>query len=223
MRTQISSRSIATSLNKSLAWCLGLATTIIAVVAWGSSFSWQLTPLNAYIIFPVLGLTAYGLMWSMYVIGALREIFKLDEAPFARYFTVAGWAVLVLICLHPGLLIYQRFRDGFGLPPGSYESYVAPGLGWITLLGSVSLLIFLAYEFHRVYGKRPWWRYMQLAVDLAMLAIFYHGLRLGTQTASGWFRYVWWFYGLTLVLILTRSYWLKISRHKTLQSKKPGS
>jgi hypothetical protein len=195
-------------------WSLGLLVCLLSIFAWADDLQWQLTPLNAYVIFPVLGLTAYGLMWSMYVLGALREIFKLDESSFSDYFKTAGWAVLILICLHPGLLIYQRFRDGFGLPPGSYESYVAPGLGWVTLLGTASLLVFLAYEFHRLYGERRWWRYVQTAVDLAMLAIFYHGLRLGTQTGHGWFHMVWWFYGITLVAVLTRSYFLKYKQYR---------
>jgi hypothetical protein len=127
----------------------------------------------------------------------------------ADYFRITGWLVLGLICLHPGLLIYQRFRDGHGLPPGSYESYVAPGLGWVTLLGTASLLVFLAFEFHRRYGERRWWRYVQDASDLAMLAIIYHGLRLGSQL-HGWFYYVWWFYAVTLVLVLIRKYVLRL-------------
>src|SRR5262249_1332982 len=103
------------------------------------------------------------------------------------------------------------FHDGFGLPPGSYEHYVAPGLGWITLLGTASLLVFLAFELHRWFSKKPWWHFIPEAGDFAMLAIFYHGLRLGSSlTHQGWFRMVWWFYGLTLVIILLRSYYQKL-------------
>ncbi len=187
------------------AWSLSTLTVILAVVAWGDTFAWHLS-LDAYLLFPVLGLSAYGIMWSHYVIGAARDLLKLGKGSLHRFYQWTGYAVLVLICLHPGLLIYQRFRDGFGLPPHSYETYVAPGLGWITLLGTVSLLGFLAFEFHRLYGKRPWWHYVTEAGDLAMIAIFYHGLRLGTQLQHGWFRYVWWFYGITLIAVLIRSY-----------------
>jgi hypothetical protein len=80
-------------------------------------------------------------------------------------------------------------------------------LGWVTLLGSASLLVFLAFEFHRFYGKRSWWHYVADAGDAAMLAIFYHSLRLGTQLRhGGWFRAVWWFYGIVLIAILIRKY-----------------
>lgn len=192
-----------------VAWILGATVCALAFVAWGDDLNWQLDHLSAYIIFPLLGLTAYSLMWSHYMAGAARGILKLDNRAFANYFKITGWIVLALICLHPGLLIYQRFQDGFGLPPGSYESYVAPGLGWLTLLGSASLLVFLAFELHRLFGSRSWWKYVLVAGDMAMLAIFYHGLRLGTQTSHGWFHSVWWFYGLTLAIVLGRDYLLR--------------
>lgn len=205
------------------AWLLGAIVTILATIAWGGDLGWHLLPFNAYVFFPVLGLVAYSLMWSQYAAGAISELTDTDGAILLRYFKTTGWIVLVLICLHPGLLIYQRFHDGFGLPPHSYESYVAPGLGWVTLLGSASLLVFLAYEFHRVFGNRPWWRYLQVAVDAAMVAIFYHGLRLGNETGHGWFRVVWWFYGLTLILILIRTYSLKYLHRQSAAKQKPGS
>jgi hypothetical protein len=131
-----------------------------------------------------------------------------------QYFRVTGWVVLVLIVLHPGLLIYQRFRDGFGLPPGSYQSYVAPSMAWLTLLGTACLLIFLAFELRRRYGERSWWHFVAEAGDFAMLGIFYHGLQLGSQI-HGWYRTVWWFYGITLVAILLYSYWQKYSPKKS--------
>jgi hypothetical protein len=191
-------------------WLLSIIVGALAIIAWGDDLNWHFTPVSAYVVFPVLGLTAYSLMWSSYIVGAARDLLKLDASWFADYFKVVGWVVLALICLHPGLLIYQRFQDGFGLPPGSYESYVAPGLGWVTLLGTASLLVFLAYESYRFFGEHAWWRYIQIAVDVAMVAIFYHGLRLGMNTGHGWFHVVWWFYGLTLLAVLAHKYLAKI-------------
>ncbi len=188
------------------AWGISFGVSVVAFVAWGAYYGWRFSSLNAYQFFPLLGLLAYSLMWSHYIAGVMRELLGLDKKILARYFEVTSFAVLALICLHPGLLIYQRFRDGFGLPPHSYESYVRPGLGWVTLLGTASLLVFLAYEFHRKFGRQPWWHYVQTATDVAMLAIFYHGLRLGSQLQHGWFRYVWWFYGLSLLAVLVRTY-----------------
>ena len=191
---------------QTITWMTGLVVSVLAITAWGDYYNWQLWPIYTYHLFPIFGLLAFSLMWSHYVTGALRQLMGLDKAVLKRYFTITSWIVLVLICLHPGLLIYQRFRDGYGLPPHSYESYVNPGLGWVTLLGTVSLLVFLAFELRRWYGDRSWWHYVANAGDLAMLAILYHGLRLGTTLTSGWYRYVWFFYFVTLVAVLTRKY-----------------
>lgn len=197
------------------AWSLAALVSLLSLLAWGRDFQWHFTPFSAYTIFPLLGLIAFSLMWAHYVVGAVRDIASIKPKVLQKYFSYTGYAVLALICLHPGLLIYQLFVDGAGLPPGSYESYVAPGLGWVTILGSASLLVFLAFELHRWFDKKPWWHYVVDAGDFAMLAIAYHGLRLGTDLQNGWFHIVWIFYALTLLAIIGRKYFLRITKPKT--------
>lgn len=194
------------------AWALSLLTVIISFLAWGKTYGWHFTPFNAYQIFPLLGLLAFGLMWSHYITGTIGDIAGLDGSTLKKYFRYTGYATLALICLHPGVLIAQRFRDGFGLPPHSYESYVAPGLGWVTLLGTASFLVFIAYEFGRIFSGRSWWHFVTEAGDFAMLAILYHGIRLGGDLQHGWFRVVWLFYTVSLVAVLLRSYYNKYGR-----------
>ena len=172
---------------------------------WGQSFQWKWHALNSLLLFPVLGLLAYSIMWSHYMVGAVKHT-VLRGLDLARYFRYTSYAVLIAILLHPSILIYQLYRDGYGLPPGSYKYFVGPSRDWIVWLGTVSLLIFLAFELHRWFSQKPWWKYVVSAGDVAMLAIFYHGLRLGNQLQSGWFVAVWWFYGLTLVAMLVRKY-----------------
>ena len=188
-----------------LPWTLSGVVALLAIYAWGQSFAWQWSAINSYQFFPVLGLLAFSVMWSHYMVGLVKNN-VLRQVDLQAYFRYTGYVVLGAIVLHPGILIYKRFRDGYGLPPHSYETFVAPSMAWITLLGTVSLLAFLAFELHRWYGRRAWWEYIIAAGDLAMLAIFYHGLRLGTQLHAGWFRTVWWFYGLTLLGALLRKY-----------------
>jgi hypothetical protein len=195
-----------------VAWSLPALACALAISAWGIAFDWQFDSLSAYSIFPVLGLLAFSIMWSHYMVGALRRIFA-PGTELKSFFSWTGYAVLVLILLHPGMLIYQRFRDGFGLPPGSYESYVAPGMAWITLLGSLSLLVFLSFELKRWFDKKKWWLYVLVLNDIAMLAIFYHGLRLGSQTHLAWFKVIWWFYGITLIAALIYKYVVRIQQH----------
>lgn len=192
-------------------WVLTTVVSLLALYVWASSLAWNFSGLSIYQIFPVLGLLAWSIMWSHYMAGSWRKR-MLPAGSLKDYFRITGYAVLMLILLHPGLLIYQRFRDGFGLPPKSYETYVAPSMAWITLLGSVSLLVFLAFELHRWFRNRKWWKYVVYAGDAAMVAIFYHGLQLGTQLRVPWFRWVWWFYGISLIAVLALTYVPKLQQ-----------
>jgi hypothetical protein len=207
---------------RQFAWTLVAITCGLAVVAWGQTYEWQLSSLTLYQIFPLLGLLAFSIMWTHYLAGAVREKAGLQKEALSSYFRRTSLVVLALICLHPGLLVFQLFRDGAGLPPGSYNSYVGPGMAWLVMLGTVSLLVFLAFEFHRIFGPRSWWQYVADASDLAMIAIFYHGLRLGSQLQQGWFRYVWWFYGLVLVVVLVRKYYLRFASNTKDPAIRPG-
>lgn len=208
MELKISKHTLAspTSLN-TLAWVLTAASVGAAFVAWASTWRWHLTGLTVYQIFPIFGLIAFSTMWCQYVISAVGTVSRAERNTFRQYFRVTGFMVLAAIMLHPGLLIWQLWRDGFGLPPESYlQHYVAPGLRWVALVGTVCLLIFLAYELRYKFGNRSWWRYMNYLVDIAVLAIFYHGLRLGSQLLGGWFRGVWIFYGIVLIIVLLYGY-----------------
>ena len=201
-----------------LAWALALFVSAVSFVAWGSGNFWRFGHLSPYQIFPLLGLLAFGLMWTHYIIGTLRDLYHVKAETLKPYYFWTGYIVLVLICLHPGLLIYQLYRDGFGLPPVSYESYVAPGLAWVAMLGTASLLVFLAFELRRWFGGKPWWHYVVDLSDLAMLAIVYHGLRLGSQLHSGWYRYVWWLFAIMLIVVLIRKYYLRLQANQKAQS-----
>jgi hypothetical protein len=187
----------------------------LAVIVWGQSNSWQLSHLSLYQVFPVLGLLAFSIMWSQYILEAIKNI-RPTLPDIKTFFTRTSWAVLVLILLHPGLLIFQRFRDGYGLPPSSYTSYVAPMQKWVVLLGSMSLMIFIAFEFKKFFEKHHLWGAVQILNDIAIVAIFYHGLRLGTQLQQGWFQYVWYFYGITLLAALGYKYYLKAKHQKAV-------
>jgi hypothetical protein len=184
---------------------LTVVVALLAIMVWGNSYQWQFAALSPYLVFPLLGLLAFSIMWAQSVVNAASIWFG-RTGTLGRYYQITGWIVLFAIVLHPGILIIQRYRDGYGLPPHSYESYVAPMNAWLTLLGSASLLLFLAYELRRWFDKRAWWRYVLWLNDVALLAIFYHGLRLGLQLQYGWFQTVWYFYGLTLILAIAYKY-----------------
>jgi len=202
-----------------IAWLTTTITLLAAFAAWGQYLQWHLLGLSTYQIFPLLGLLAFSLLWSQYMMLALQKFWQTESEMLKQYFKMTGWAVLATLLMHPTLLIWQLWRDGFGLPPESYiRHFVAPGLGWVAVLGMISLCIFIVYELWRLFGHRSWWRYVVYAADLAMVAVFYHGLRLGDQLQTGWFPVLWICYGTCLIVAIPYLRWDDFKRVQTPKS-----
>jgi hypothetical protein len=185
-----------------LAWVLVVVVIVLALIAWLDKNPFR-NGLSAYELFPLFGLIAFSTMWTHYVMAALRKYADLPKERLHPYFEVTSFVVLAAILLHPGILMWRLWQDGFGLPPGSYLTYVGPSLSWAALLGTVSLCAFLLYELRRWLQHATWWKFVQYASDIAMMAIFIHALALGDQlTADQWFRIVWYAYGAIYILAL---------------------
>jgi len=189
----------------SLAWGISLISVLLAFTVWINNLGWDFTRSieTAYNTFPLFGLAAFSLMWSHYIVGSLRRFYGFDKQALTKYFK--GTSVLVLICIlaHPLLLMLQLYLDGFGLPPQSYlEHYVAPSLAWAAGLGTISLIIFLLFELYRKFNEKSWWKYIDYAQILAMGFIFLHGLTLGRHLQFGWYKWVWYFYGISLIFAI---------------------
>lgn len=183
------------------AWLLVVGTSLLAIAVWVQT-RLNGTPLTTYDIFPLLGLLAFGLLWSHFIVGAVRRYMNIPEGypSLRRYYSVTGWIVLGLLLLHPGMFIVQLGIDGLGLPPASYTSlYVDTASRVALLLGSISLVAFLLFELHRWLKGKPWWRYISHLSTIAMFAIFYHGLTLGGELSQPWYRVVWVIYFMLFV------------------------
>lgn len=155
-------------------------------------------------------------MWVQYLVSAEQQLADVASPSLERYYQVSGFVVLVAIVAHPGILGWQLWRDGLGLPPGSELAFVGPALHAAVIIGMTALLIFLAFELRRFFATKPWWRFMEYLVDIAVVAVYYHSLRLGHQTRGDWFAFVWYFYGVSLILFLTYKYLLKV-RSRTIR------
>ena len=198
-----------------LAWGVSGSVAAMALIAWGQGLRWYFSNLSTYRLFPIFGLLAFSLMWSMYMVGFIRRRYAISAEKLKLYYKTLPLLIFLFIMLHPGLLIWQLWRDGFGLPPQSYlQHYVAPSLRWAVFISSTAWLVFIAYEFRYRYHNRSWWKYFEYAADLALVGIFFHALALGTQLRHGWFRYVWFFYGAVLIAILTDLYVSRIKSHR---------
>jgi hypothetical protein len=191
------------------AWGLSAFVSLLAIFVWLQGMDWRFAegPI-IYQLFPLFGLLAFSIMWSHYIAAAMRARLGAEKKVLHRYFETTSFLTLIAFLLHPCLLWFQLWKDGLGLPPQSHiQNYVAPSLRWAAALGSLSLLAFLAYEFRRVFQKKSWWRFVTYASDIAMVAIFVHGLKLGRNLYTGWFPYVWYAYGVGLVISIVYLRW----------------
>lgn len=188
------------------AWGITATSAALAVYTWGSDLGWRFDNLNLYQLFPLLGLLAFSLVWSIYFVSWLGRNLGWTDG-LAGYYRLLPMLILVAILLHPGLLVYQLWRDGLGLPPGSYlENYIAPSLKWALILSSIAWLIYLAYELRYKFRGKSWWRLVEYAADAATAGLYVHALAVGRNLQSGWYRYVWYFYGLSLAVCLLDSW-----------------
>ncbi len=195
------------------AWSLSALVVLLAFLGWGQGLHWQFGHLSVYSFFPLLGLMAFSIMWSHYIISAARQHFLIDKSVLKTYIEVTGWIVLILILLHPGLLEWQLSKDGFGLPPCSVlNNYVAASLRLFAVFGFIGLFLMLAYELRRWFSQKSWWQYLGYAIDAGTLLLFFHSLKLGQNLQHGWLKVVWLFYGISLVLALSYMYYLKFSK-----------
>jgi hypothetical protein len=162
-----------------IALALTATVNILAVLIWGKTLAWDPENVSFYSLFPLLGLLAFSTMLAQYVTVGLKKLAGLDTSPqLHAYFNYSGLAVTSLIVLHPSLLVWQLWRDGLGLPPTSYYSYVAPSLKWALMLGVFSLFIFLTFELRHRYRQASWWKYIDHAQDIAIVAIYFHAFKL---------------------------------------------
>lgn len=197
------------TLVKITGWGSALIGTALSLYVWGASLSWKVSNVTAYSLFPVLGLVVYSLMISHYLTSTIRVMSDQPRAIVKNYLTITSTIVLICILLHPTILIYKLWSAGHGLPPASYTSYVASSMVLWVYVGTLSWVAFLLYELRRKYVTQPWWKYIQYASDIAMIGIFFHGLKLGQHLGSGWFQAVWYIYGFILLASLSYSYGLK--------------
>lgn len=184
-------------------------TTIVvslAFIAWAQRLGWSFSPLSSYQIFPLLGLLAFSLMWTHYVVAAVRMRRGIGGDATKVYFESTSIAVLILILLHPAILIRQTWRDGLGLPPDSISAYIGSAGYWTVSIAMIALFAFLLYELRKFHSHKSWWKYVQYASDVAMVLIFIHALSLGGTLQIGWYRAFWYLLGVGYLVALVAIY-----------------
>lgn len=172
--------------------------------------------MQAFAVFPLLGVWAWSLMWTHYVYGALRICWPHHFREDKQYDCITAWLVLLFILLHPFLLAWEQKQRTQLLPPESFLAYVPPELELFITFGTIGLLLFLAYE---VFGRlrqraifRRNWLWVSLSQVLAMSLIFVHGLQIGQSVLAGWGAIYWTVLGVALIpamVVVVREDWRK--------------
>jgi hypothetical protein len=196
---------------RNLIWIITVLSVLAALIVW-----WPATKnLTTYALFPLFGLVAFSLMWTHYIGGALQRYISLPGEPLKTHFQITSYIVLFCILVHPFLLEFQLFVDGLGLPPQSLLAVYPDVLERLAILaGVVALTCFLAFEFHRLYKEKSWWKYVEWANIGAMLLILWHGFTLGGELRSPWFQAIWLTYAITFVGAVTYTgYHKRRTRH----------
>lgn len=190
------------TLRQKTPWLLFTLVVIVPLVAWLNTYQWA-PPITALTVFPLLGVWAWGIMWTHYILGWLRlrmpERFERDEL-YGKY---TAWLVLALILLHPSLLAGQQYQRFGMLPPESYTSYVASSMELFVYFGIVGLFVFLSYEIFLRLKHKLWlrkiWGWVGLTQIAAMLLIFVHGFAIGDSVLYGWINIYWLLLGVLLL------------------------
>ena len=183
------------------AWSVSGFVVLLGLLHWAQWLDWQFSELNLYRLFPLFGLLAFSLMWSHYVTFAARVYSGQERGITKTYSRYTGYAVLGFLLLHPGLLAWHIYTDGYGLPPASFQEYVGGALYGFLLLGTISFMIFMLYELHRWFARKSWWKWIVGLNHVAMLLIVVHAIKLGGSLMGGWFQITFVGYAVVLVLI----------------------
>lgn len=176
-----------------------------AIWYWYDQRGGTLDNLDAFSLFPLLGLLALTMMWYHLMIAWVKRIWP-DAYNYKAYYKLTGNIVLALILLHPILLFTKT---------AAYD-YVAPDNKIFVNFGVIALLIFLAYELKgflkntSLVKNNP--EYIAAINRIGFILVYFHGLQLGQHLQSGWLRSLWLFYGVTTLAYFIYAYWHDIRK-----------
>ncbi|MBP9822301.1 MAG: hypothetical protein KBC81_02585 [Candidatus Pacebacteria bacterium] len=196
---------------QSVPWVLSAVVAVFSFLVWAQGLGWDFSGIGADALFPLFGIMAFSLMWVHYAVDFIERYFDIE--PAKGYLPASRVIVLVALFLHPGLLAWEQWRGGLGLPPASFFTYLGPTMGLGIKLGILAWLGFMLFELQYWYRGRPWFKWVGVASDVAMVLIVFHGAIVGGEIEIPWFHALWIFYGATL-LVSIGYYYYKISRSR---------
>lgn len=181
-----------------------------SVYYWLGALDWNLNELTAFKVFPVLGLLAFNIMWFHLMVAWYKRYHPISY-DYRSFFRQTSNLVLVLIIAHPLILFAKTLS--LGIKP---LEYVSPNAQPFMIFGGIALLVFLSYEVVDHVRDKPIvknnWPIVVGLNRAAMILIFYHSLKLGSNLQSGPFKVLWIGFGLSLAAYFVSAYWSEIRK-----------
>ncbi len=179
---------------------------LLSIFVWAQGISFHFGQVDAYAFFPLLGMLAFSTMWLQIVTVCFMKWWKANGLDSDRFLRQSGLFVLILIITHPLTLTLAQKYNGAGLPVQSLYAYLPAMQHVFITYALVALTIFLASEVASHLQGLPFIKksasFIEYANYIGFFLVFIHSLSIGTNLQGAWFRDIWWFYGVTALLML---------------------
>ena len=220
----------------SFIWCMIAAILVIPIFTWWRSvgdpsvyFTHSLPPGQSIFAFAKLaGLMAIGLFWTQALLAMAPRVpmFRGFPALNRRAHILLGAITTFLIASHVGLFVVASslrkkvIAWDLLLPNFSHGYYfLCITLGAIALYILI-IAVFAGWRTHR--GTRAWKKVHMLWLGVFIFALL-HSIGIGSETRYGALRYVFFFIGSSLTLVIVARVWSSMHyRQKRLDPRETG-
>lgn len=174
------------------------------------------------LIFPLIGLLAYALVWSQFMIGSNMSPLRKVYGWIDKYHHWQGGFALLFALAHPALLFVGvgaelYFSRGFvstEMVPFVYFGYL--NILLIILTASAGLL-------RNVKMFRKNWYYVHLLNYGLVFSIWIHSWFIGTDVQATGLKYLWIFFGVTVIGSIAGRLYRMVNTRKRLSKLKISS
>lgn len=167
---------------------IAVALSVTAIAAWAEPFQGRLWPMSPYAASPLFDMLAFCFLVTYVLTLCLQPWLGAHGRQLVR---ILACITLVMLLLHPGLLFWQLWRDGFGLPPMSYlHFYTEDQLVGVVFGAAGYLLTALAL----VYGLRRTAvasRAVTVLLCIGAAGMFWYSLLNNVFVQESWFAGLW--------------------------------
>ncbi len=190
-------------MNKNNFYLLLVVVLLLPLYFWGDSFAWDFSIISGHVLFPLLGMLAFSLMWLQVVVSTFPKAFNIN---LDRFWAVSGLWVLILFVAHPVVAVFaNKSTNIFSFVADAQQVYI-----WLAV---IAFIVFVLFEIVMRLGKKPFAArarpYIEKASYVGVILIWVHSLNIGSHTGFGFLNYVWWFYGITAVLMIGKIFMRK--------------